>query len=161
MKYERQQHSPLFIALQESKEKDRESSHTIHTPGQIWHHFFIWKEELHPIFGTYKSHKNSLRQASSFYSEKLNMFSGHEFSFLNTQSSTDARRKRRPSLCVAPLWWFSPICRSALVRTNCWECISAAGNATAHPVLLEIMVEKGVKVNVGTQLQESFQFRNV
>lgn len=47
MKYERQQHSQLFIALQERKKKDGESSSTIYTPGQSWYYFFFrwwrWK----------------------------------------------------------------------------------------------------------------------
>lgn len=42
MKYERQQHSRLFIALQERKKKDGESSHTIYTPGQSWYYCYYF-----------------------------------------------------------------------------------------------------------------------
>lgn len=45
MKYERQQHSQLFIALQERKKKDGESSYTIYTPGQSWYYYFFFAGE--------------------------------------------------------------------------------------------------------------------
>lgn len=50
MKYERQQHSPLFIALQERKRKIEKAA-TPHTlQGRAGIIFSLAKEELHPIF---------------------------------------------------------------------------------------------------------------
>lgn len=64
MKYERQQHSPLFIALQERKKKIEKAA-TPHTlQGRVGIIFSFAKEELRPIFRTHTCHGNGIRQAS-------------------------------------------------------------------------------------------------
>lgn len=90
MKYERQQHSPLFIALQERKRKIEKAA-TPHTlQGRAGIIFSFAKEELRPkFFRMHICHGNGIGQASpyswahtsSFHSEKLNKSLAISFTF--------------------------------------------------------------------------------
>lgn len=86
MKYERQQHSPLFIALQEKKRKTEKAT-TPHTlQGRVGIIFSFAKAELRPIFRMHICHGNGIRQASPYIqvpSMALNEFMAISFPFSN------------------------------------------------------------------------------
>lgn len=62
MKYERQQHSPLFIALQKRKMEKAATPHTLQ--GRVGIIFSFAKEELRPIFRMHICHGNGIGQVS-------------------------------------------------------------------------------------------------
>ena len=91
MKYERQQHSPLFIALQEKKRKTEKAT-TPHTlQGRVGIIFSFAKVELHPIFRmhimSWQWHQTGQSvYTSPTHNEKLNEFMAVSFTFYNQRS---------------------------------------------------------------------------
>lgn len=66
MKYERQQHSPLFIALQERKRKIEKAATPRTLQGRVGIIFSSAKEELRPIFRMHIYHGNGMGQARPY-----------------------------------------------------------------------------------------------
>lgn len=64
MKYERQQHSPLFIELQETKRKIEKAAIPHILQGRAGIIFSFAKEEFCPIFRMHICHGNGIGQAS-------------------------------------------------------------------------------------------------
>lgn len=64
MKYERQQHSPLFIGLQERKRKIEKAAMPHTLQGRAGIIFSFAKEELRPVFRMHKCHGNNFGRAS-------------------------------------------------------------------------------------------------
>lgn len=108
MKYERQQHSQLFIALQERKEKkDGESSHTIYTPGQSWYYYYFFTREEGILQRA--RHRSGARESRAIWKrmphpqrEAGRAFSGYQCSKISAKQ---------------PLG--EPICISALFSSSC------------------------------------------
>lgn len=90
MKYERQQHSSLFIALQGRKRKIEKvaASYTLHIAGII---FSYSKEGLHPVLKMHICHSNGSGQAGSY----LCPFHSEETDWIRLHI-------HRPSVCVLP-----------------------------------------------------------
>lgn len=79
MKYERQQTSPLFIALQERKKKERKQPHHIHSRADLASFFHSPKRSCTQFLE--RTNGNGMRQARPFHSETLNKFLATSFLF--------------------------------------------------------------------------------
>lgn len=164
MKYERQQHSPLFIALQERKRKI-ENAATPHTlQGTLGIIFSVAKEELRPIFTMHRCHGRWHRTGRSvytspFHSENFNKFVAISFLFWLTELNRCSGKAPVAALCClfvtiqTRLQLGAALHKLLKMYQCCWERNSLSCSAGDN----DEKTPKRSHVKVGMQLKESLQ----